>query len=409
MKILSLDGGGCWALIQARCLLDLFGDIGGHDLLRKFDLVIANSGGSIVLACLIEDMQLSAIISLFRNEQIRKEIFLKLSIWERNILLTIARTEGIGPKYKTIAKLDGLKKHLPDTGARYLSELPKIIGKPELQLMFCSFDYERNREVFFRSNMQSLADSYYYDLKINNNHDGKFSQVTLVNAVHSSTNAPVNYFDQPAAIGYEGDDFTRQFWDGAIGGYNNPVFAGVLEAMVNGTALSSMVVLSIGTGTNLLPLYKAQHPLPSDNLFLYRNDKSDFLTAVRKLATSILADPPDSASFHAYALLHPGLPPASDRFYRFSPVIKPVFKNNSWDIPINFSPEDFEKLIALDMDAIEDSEIQLIDKLCNEWMSLGGEIENQAVRANNHLECIIGFCDYTNAKKVFLSNFKPNE
>jgi len=55
-KILSLDGGGSWALIQARVLLDIYGDISGHKILKKFDLAIANSGGSLVLACLCNDM-----------------------------------------------------------------------------------------------------------------------------------------------------------------------------------------------------------------------------------------------------------------------------------------------------------------------------------------------------------------
>jgi len=41
-KILSLDGGGSWALIQAKVLHNMYGDITGHELLRKFDMAIAN-------------------------------------------------------------------------------------------------------------------------------------------------------------------------------------------------------------------------------------------------------------------------------------------------------------------------------------------------------------------------------
>jgi patatin-like phospholipase/acyl hydrolase len=72
-KILSLDGGGSWALIQARILQDIYGDIQGHELLRKFDLVIANSGGSLVLACLCNNMRLSEIISVFKLNQKEKK------------------------------------------------------------------------------------------------------------------------------------------------------------------------------------------------------------------------------------------------------------------------------------------------------------------------------------------------
>ena len=55
-RILSLDGGGSWALIEVKALMQLFDpDMPGRQVLSRFDLVAANSGGSIVLACLIED------------------------------------------------------------------------------------------------------------------------------------------------------------------------------------------------------------------------------------------------------------------------------------------------------------------------------------------------------------------
>jgi len=76
-KILSMDGGGSWALIQARVLKDIYGDISGHELLRKFDLVIANSGGSLVLACLCNNMLLSEALKMFEKEETRKNVFAK--------------------------------------------------------------------------------------------------------------------------------------------------------------------------------------------------------------------------------------------------------------------------------------------------------------------------------------------
>jgi hypothetical protein len=48
-RILSLDGGGSWALIQVKALIELFGpDKPGREILQDFDLVAANSGGSIL-------------------------------------------------------------------------------------------------------------------------------------------------------------------------------------------------------------------------------------------------------------------------------------------------------------------------------------------------------------------------
>jgi len=39
-KILSLDDGGSWALVQARVLIDIYGDTNGHELLHQFDMAI---------------------------------------------------------------------------------------------------------------------------------------------------------------------------------------------------------------------------------------------------------------------------------------------------------------------------------------------------------------------------------
>src|SRR5439155_11891013 len=105
-KILSLDGGGSWALIQAKVLQDIYGNLRGHELLRKFDMAIANSGGSLVLACLCNDMKISEAIAVFRNVEQRKQVFSTLSFWEKLNLRNIASfTSVLGPKYSTKRKL----------------------------------------------------------------------------------------------------------------------------------------------------------------------------------------------------------------------------------------------------------------------------------------------------------------
>src|SRR5437762_10723620 len=102
-KILSLDGGGSWALVQARVLLDLYGDINGHELLREFDMVIANSGGSLVLACLSNDMALGEIENVFLVETNRRQVFSSLPFWKR-----LTSVIGLGPKYSAEKKLEGI-------------------------------------------------------------------------------------------------------------------------------------------------------------------------------------------------------------------------------------------------------------------------------------------------------------
>ena len=78
-RILSLDGGGAWALIQVRALAAIYGEAAkGHDILADFDLVAANSGGSIVAAGLAEDLSLAQILTYFKDEKKRRAIFVKM-------------------------------------------------------------------------------------------------------------------------------------------------------------------------------------------------------------------------------------------------------------------------------------------------------------------------------------------
>src|SRR5690242_21811315 len=112
-RILSLDGGGAWALIQVKTLMALFDDNAtGHDVLASFDLVAANSGGSLTLAGLAENKGLSEILDLFKDETKRRSIFSPTrSPWR-----PFYRLLGLGPKYSTAAKLPAVRKLLPVTG-----------------------------------------------------------------------------------------------------------------------------------------------------------------------------------------------------------------------------------------------------------------------------------------------------
>lgn len=76
-KILSLDGGGSWAILQLLTLKERFKDeipeLNGHEILKRFDMIIANSGGSIVLCALAENWTIDKALSIFDNEDIRKK------------------------------------------------------------------------------------------------------------------------------------------------------------------------------------------------------------------------------------------------------------------------------------------------------------------------------------------------
>lgn len=81
-RILTLDGGGSWALIEVMALRALYSDqTSGRDVLADFDLVAANSGGSLVLGGLVENLTLGALLGYFQNQQNRESIFSPTTSW----------------------------------------------------------------------------------------------------------------------------------------------------------------------------------------------------------------------------------------------------------------------------------------------------------------------------------------
>ena len=396
-RILSLDGGGAWALIEVMALIDLYGEATpGHEVLKQFDLIAANSGGSIVLGGLVKNMSLGQLRDLFldpkRNQ--RGQIFVKTSVFA-DPLGHITQIAGIGPKYDTRGKIKGLKAILGDVGEQWVTALPDAIGpgrrgrKPHF--LVCTFHYDLNRGAFVRSDQGSRTASF-----------APAANITLAQAIHASTNAPVNYFDAPASFG------DGRYWDGAIGGYNNPVHAAAIEVVANAdryqTAIGEIKALSLGTGSIVLPLER-QLPHEDPDLVRHRSDAS--LTAdLTKLASSIVDDPPDAASFHAHILLGGALPAdaqhpvATGPVVRLSPLLQPFpgTAGRPWDYPPGLQPKQFADLCKLDMDAIGQNDVELIATLARAWQN--DQVRNQPIRANGRtLEVEIGHGTYGAAKK----------
>jgi hypothetical protein len=381
-RILSLDGGGSWALIQVMTLIDLYGgNATGHEVLRDFDLAAANSGGSIVLGGLVEDMKLDDLLAFFLSEEKRKSVFV-----ER--LLHLPGT----PKYDTTDKLNGLQAALPQRGGWLLPEAAQNIlssqtGSP-IHLLIIGFDYDRNRGRFFRS---AAASGPAWG-------GGSISQVRLVDAIHASTNAPVLFFDKPAELPSEPG---KRYWDGAISGCNNPVLAGVTEAIILGHAPDSVVALSIGTGTVCRP----QAPAGAALSVLYSPpEHPGVLHDVEKLAGAIVDDPPDAASFMAHVLTggSSGLHAAGDsRVVRMSPVIAPVRNSaGNWSLPQGLDESVFGLLANLAMDAVAQDQVLAIEYLANLWLQ--DRVLNQPIRMDSQLNCELGQASYSEAKDAWL-------
>lgn len=395
--MLSLDGGGSWAVLQAMALKELYRDAPGgsicRNILKDFDLVIANSGGSLMLAAMCEhaDKDIDVVINQFSDSVMRRLVFSKLGFWEKGVFNQLVNLLGIGPKYKASRKVEGFLKALPVTGKMNLSEVPGHIGLPGLHIVICGYDYDRNRAVFLRSH-QDVPCTY-----------------RLADAINASSNAPVNYFDEPVIFNYNGKE--RRFWDGAVGGNNNPVLYGLTEAFGRlQYKMEDMAVLSIGTSNTVLPLpgYTITDQV-EDSRLLEKMEKPKFANDIKKMASSILSEPPDAANYVSHIFLggnyQVGSAPA---FVRLNPLLQPYLQKNGndrkWIIPPGISSSDDRKtffdLTQLDMDAVEDEEVIKVKKLGEWWVK--NIIYNQPIyMGSDELDCKIGHRLFSDAKAAW--------
>lgn len=219
-RILSLDGGGVWGLVEVHALIDLYSECAtGHQVLGDFNLVAANSAGALVLAALCVDMKLADILKLFTQQEQLRKIFVRLPWY--HWLNPLAWFVG-GPRWSTAGKLAGLTYLLAPNALCSLDSFPSTIGGRQPQLLIVGFDYDRQRAVFFRSNSKSRAANF-----------APAASLSLLESVHASSDAPVRFFDRPTLAHTNG---RTRYWDGGVAGYNNPVLAAVVEALAKGGA-----------------------------------------------------------------------------------------------------------------------------------------------------------------------------
>lgn len=404
-KILSLDGGGTWALLQVLTLQELFKKkfpnrvVRGHEVLKHFDLVIGTSGGSMVIAALACNWTFDEIIAIFDDASKRGEIFKKLSFRERYFPLNfmhLFKVKSIGTRYSTTHKKKALEDLLVlDNGKKLvdisLSELPEVIGKMSLDIIITTFDIKNKRAKFFRSNKSSKARA-----EIIAGHSN-FDETNLVTAIHGSSNAPVNYFDFPAVLKPKQTNRRYYLWDGALGGFNNPVMAGITEALANGVSRNAIRVLSIGTASKVAS--KEDGILFRDTYYKtllgrklrYKNSGAIdfkktkqkrgfsrlfkgatlFTDALSNLSKSILFEPQTWATYSAYIHLFADTIDAKEnhqRFVRFSPQI--------W-VDENASPL-LKRLYTLDMDVTAQNEIEDLKDCFSSWKD--GVIANEPIQ-----------------------------
>ena len=370
-KILSLDGGGSWALLQILTLKERYPDpeITGWTILKEYDLVIANSGGSMVLAALASDWTLDKCLELFDKAEIRDSIFKKSSFWDRYFPTNFLAPLGFGPKYSTTGKYKGLSDIFKEIKSLKLHELVEKIGEGAPHMAVVTFDAINNKAKFFRS---------YED------EDEEFDEVNLVQAIHGSSNAPVNYFDFPARIKANGTEKWYYLWDGALGGFNNPVAAGMVEALNLGVKKEHIAIVSLGTSNKIISererkyFYKLYINVLKNRRWKLRMGAKFFMKTVVNQAKTILYEPPDWASYVAYVLRFDydlkNTEENATKFVRLSPLIHAL---DEFD---DATKELVYQLHALDMDLTCDEDIQLIKECFKAWKE--GRILNQPIKTS---------------------------
>lgn len=345
-RILTLDGGGAWALIEVRALINLYGlQARGHDVLAQFDLAASNSGGSLVLGGLLMDLTLEELLKLFLDQSKRRSIFAAPGIWPG--------------RYTATGKLAGLRailgewdKALPEVGSRAGNR-----GRRLPHLLICAYDLPAQRGHLFRSDPNSPSAAF--------EPPPRRPSASLAEAIHASSNAPVLYFDDAARFG------GGTYWDGAIAGWNCPAAIAAVEALGYGWAASACALLSLGTAR----VAEREKPLPPP-------DEQDVGRKLRRLGVevgymlrAILKEPPNSAPLHAHIMLGGRLPanpadPVEDG---------PVVRMNPAPGLAHADPPHAD-LAALDMDAVADKDVALIVRLSDRWIA--NQVPNEPVRAN---------------------------
>ncbi len=377
-RILSLDGGGPWALLQAMALERLYPGLDGHAILGRFDLAVANSGGSITLAGLAKGLRPAEIAGMFLDRGWRERIFVRRSLLEKAGDDALADWSAEGKRDGLRAVIDaGLGDPLSGRGLSDVARFVEARTGRAIRLMIAAYDLDRNRGRFFRSFQSELST------------ETPAFEPSLVDAVHASTHAPVLYFAGCAVVrdrNRPGDE--RRFWDGALGGVNNPVLAGVVEARALGE--TDIAVLSLGTGSTWRPIAPAADAVNGE--VLAQAASLRLVDGLRRVAGTILEDPPDNATRDADVLASTG---DQMRVVRLNPLIRPVrddgIDGGKWRLPAGYAAMRpggalghplgaFVALRDMPMDAVAQAQVDLIAALGRSW--LGDDIPNQPLRWN---------------------------
>ena len=364
-RILSMDGGGSWALIEVRALIELYSPTTtGHEVLADFDLVAGNSGGSQVLAGLLEDLTLKDLLAYYQDEAMRRSLFSPTPNW---LYRWLNRHIDIGPAYSTHRKLEVLQEHLPKTGSKTLAEAAKGLGRGAADI--------HRLDHRFRLRRQSLG---LLPLGVDlgsglgpwpcGRCDACRGNPCLDQCTGELFRRPGNPAQRRALLGwrYHGlqqSDRSPPSPRRSAEGKRRPI---------------SSCSAWVPARCRCRPAVRRTRP---NSPFVRPPGKTGLLNDIHRLATSIMDDPPDVATFLAHVMTGGDTniagSPAS-RVVRMNPKISPVGAPGAWGPPGKMTDQQFKDISTLAVDALEQKDVDKIAAYTELWLK--GEVPNQPIR-----------------------------
>ena len=114
-------------------------------------------------------------------------------------------------------------------------------------------------------------------------------------------------------------------------------------------------------------------------------------TDLHKLASSIVDDPPDIATYLAHVMTGSG-----NRIVRMNPLVSPVRKAGAWTPPGAMTAAQFTYLAGLDMDAVPQAQVEAICNYADLWVQ--NIAPNQPIRMDGDtLACELGQTTFEDA------------
>ncbi len=380
-RILSLDGGGAWCLVQAMALADLFPERGGHAILRRFDLAVASGGGALVLGALMADRSPAQIVEALRARATLAGLFRPRRVGGVERLVS---RFGLYPRFQTSAKPAAIAGLLGPKGQDRLDAWTLDgPGEAPVGVLFLAYDQDRRSVAPLRSYaVETTAE--------------EGDTLTIADAVHAATTAPFSYHDAPAEVG------GRRFWDASLAGCHNPLMTGVVDAMAMGAMAEDIVALSLGAGrVRLAPGDLVTGGDGTAAALVAGGSSVGPKAQVDRAAEAVQDGPGDSACWTAHVTLTND-PGEMGRVVRMSPLAQPVPRTGGgWAYPKAVPAALFDALARLDRAASGAGEIDLIAQLGEAWIKQGAA--NQPIRAGADLSIVLGDATYAAAKRRWRS------